>query len=406
MDDPFDVCVVGGAGHVGLPLAIVLATRGLRTLIYDLDKPAMGCLALGAMPFVEEGAEPLLKDVLTKGMLGLTADPADLRHIPYIVITIGTPVDEFHNPKVRVLTDCIDSLLPNLSDTQTLILRSTVCPGTTDYVHRYLESHGKKIKVAFCPERVVQGLAVREIQVLPQIVSGTTPEAEDAAEDLFARIAPKILRLRPKEAELAKLFSNAYRYIQFAAANQFYMIAESAGLDYARLFAALKDDYPRMRDLPGPGFAAGPCLYKDTLQLVSHCDNEFRLGHAAIQVNEGLPAFVVSDLSARYRLEDTTVGLLGMAFKADSDDVRGSLSYKLRKLLRVRAKRVLTTDPFVKGDADVRPLGQVIDESDMLILCVPHSVYAGLDLKGKPIVDIWQFFPRPATEGSGRDDGR
>ena len=402
----YAACVVGGAGHVGAPLAIVLATRGLRTLIYDLDRASMDRLAEGVMPFLEEGAEPLLKAMLAEGRLGFTTDPADIRDVPYVVITIGTPVDEFHNPVMRVLTDCLDTLLPHLSDRQTLVLRSTISPGVTDYVDRYLGEHGKKPKVAFCPERIVQGRAVEEIQILPQIVSGTTPAAEDAAAELFGKIAPKILRLTPKEAELVKLFSNTYRYIQFAAANQLYMIAEAEGANYPRLYAALKDDYPRMRDLPGPGFAAGPCLYKDTLQLVSFCDNGFSLGRSAIEVNEGLPAFVVAGLSARYPLETMTVGLIGMAFKADSDDIRSSLSYKLRKLLQVRARRVLTTDPFVKTDPELRPLDEVIAESDVLILCAPHSVYKGLETKGKPVVDIWNFWPDAGGGLRGQADGR
>jgi UDP-N-acetyl-D-mannosaminuronic acid dehydrogenase len=400
---PYAACVVGGAGHVGAPLAIVMAMRGLRTLIYDLDRASMDRLADGVMPFVEEGAEPLLKEALAEGRLGFTTDPADIRDVPYVVITIGTPVDHFHNPVVRVLTDCLDTLLPHLSDRQTLILRSTISPGVTEYVHRYLSEHGRKPKVAFCPERVVQGRAVQEIQILPQIVSGTTPEAEDAVAELFGQIAPRVLRLTTKEAELAKLFSNTYRYIQFAAANQLYMIAEAEGANYPRLYAALKDDYPRMRDLPGPGFAAGPCLYKDTLQLVSFCDNGFSLGRSAIEVNEGLPAFVVAGLSARYPLETMTVGLIGMAFKADSDDIRSSLSYKVRKLLQVRARRVLITDPFVKTDPEVLPLDDVIRQSDVLVLGAPHSCYKGLDTRGKPVVDIWNFL---APGGGGRPDGR
>jgi UDP-N-acetyl-D-mannosaminuronic acid dehydrogenase len=288
-----------------------------------------------------------------------------------------------------VIRECIDDLLPHLSDGQTLILRSTVFPGVTDYVHQYLERNGKNVLVAFCPERVVQGQAIRELQDLPQIISGTTPEAEESAGRLFSAIAPKIVRMVPKEAEFAKLFCNAYRYIQFAATNQFYMLVEAAGLDYHRLLSALKEDYPRMRDLPGPGFAAGPCLYKDTLQLAAFTNNQFTLGYAALQINEELPAFLVRQLAARHSLSESTVGLLGMAFKADSDDIRASLSYKLKKLLQHQARRVLTTDPLVQEDTDLLPLDQVVNESDVLVLCVPHAVYRNLDVRGKPVLDVW-----------------
>ena len=391
----YDACVIGGGGHVGAPLAVVMATHGLRTLAYDIEPRALETLARGEFPFMEHGAEELLRKALAARTIGFSSDVREVVNIPILVVTIGTPIDEFHNPMLRVVTQCIDQLMPHLTDDQTIILRSTVFPGVTDHVHEYLRSHGKKTKVAFCPERVVQGYATRELQGLPQIVSGTSPEAEDIAAGVFQRFAPKIVRMVPKEAEFAKLFSNAYRYIQFAAANQFYMMVEAEGLDYTRLLEGVKADYPRLRDLPGPGLAAGPCLYKDTLQLAAFANNQFALGYAAIQANEGLPSFVVDQLRARFSLSDLTVGLLGMAFKADSDDVRSSLSYKFKKLLRPRAREVLTTDPFVRGDPDLLPLDEVIERSGLLVLCVPHTLYRGLDLHGRPVVDLWGLYGGP-----------
>ena len=387
----YDACIVGGAGHVGAPLALVLAKHGIRTLIYDINRAALETLASGRMPFLEHGGQALLEEVLPTGRLGLSSDITEVAGIPNVILTIGTPIDEFHNPMLRVVLDCVDSLLPHLSDGQTLILRSTVFPGVTERVDRHLHKQAKKILVAFCPERVVQGHSIVELQTLPQIVSGTTREAEEVAVRLFSRIAPSIVRMVPKEAEFAKLISNAYRYIQFAATNQFYMMVASAGLDYHRLLEGLKQDYPRARDLPGPGLAAGPCLYKDTLQLAASSNNQFGLGYSAIQINEGLPAFLLNRLAAEYQLGEMTVGLLGMAFKSDSDDIRSSLSYKLKKLLRFHARQVLTTDPFVNQDPELIPLEEVISQSDLLIVCVPHSAYRGLDLRGKPVLDIWNL---------------
>jgi len=388
----YEVVVVGGAGHVGAPLSIVLAKKGLRTLIYDISQNALDALARGKLPFLEEGGEPLLREVLATRQLGFSHNVADIRGVPYVVLTIGTPVDEFHNPVLSVLTECLDALLPHLSDDQTIVLRSTVFPGATDFLHTYLESRGRKPLIAFCPERVVQGKAIREIQSLVQMISGTTPAAEESAARLFSRVAHKVVRLKPMEAEFAKLFCNAYRYMQFAIANQFYMLANAAGLSYARIRKGLMEDYPRMRDLPGAGFAAGPCLYKDTLQLVAFSENQMGLGLSAIQINEGMPAYIVSRLKEKYPLREMTFGLLGMAFKAESDDARSSLSYKLKKLLGLHAKKVLTTDPFVTTDPALLPLEEVIRQSDILILCTPHAIYADTDLKGKPVYDIWSFF--------------
>ena len=391
MNSTFDVCIVGGAGHVGAPLAIVLAHKGLSTLIYDVNVAAMATLAAGRLPFLEEGAGPLLADVLANKMLAFTSEPAKVAGCRFVIVTIGTPIDEFQNPMLRLVEECMETLLPHLSDEQTIILRSTIFPGVTEWVHRFLRSRGKRTGVAFCPERVVQGYSVRELQNLPQIVSGTTPEAENAAAQLFEAIAPKTVRMLPREAEFAKLISNAYRYITFATSNQFYMMVTSAGLDYHRLLAGLKEDYPRMADLPRPGFAAGPCLLKDTLQLAAAYTDTFGLGYAAMQVNEGLPAFVVQQIASKYALADMTVGLLGMAFKAESDDIRSSLSYKLKRLLKYESKAILTTDPFVTNDTDLRPLDEVIARSDILVVGVPHAMYKSLDTQGKPIVDVWDF---------------
>ena len=195
--------------------------------------------------------------------------------------------------------------------------------------------------------------------------------------------------MSPIEAEFAKLFGNAYRYIEFAATNQFYLIAQAAGVDYQRILAAMKHNYPRAKNIPKPGYAAGPCLMKDTMQLSAFARNEFSLGNAAMLINEGLPLHVIGDLRRRYDLGKMTVGLLGMAFKSEIDDARASLSYKFKKVLNGLAREVLTTDPFVTIDPDLLPLDEVIARSDILILCTPHLGYKSADLKGKPVVDVW-----------------
>jgi UDP-N-acetyl-D-mannosaminuronic acid dehydrogenase len=387
-----DVCVVGGAGHVGLPLSIVFATRNQRVLIYDLNPQAIETIRNGRMPFMERQAEPLLQEVLAKDLLTFTTRAEDVSRARCVVLTIGTPVDEFLSPSLRVITGCFDDLLPFLSVEQLIVIRSTVYPGVTESMSQYVRSKGKELKLAFCPERIVEGNAIEELQSLPQIVSGTSREAEDNAARLFGLIAPEIVRLSPIEAELVKVFSNAYRYIQFAVTNQFYMIASSANVDYYRVLEGMKRDYPRSKDFPRAGFAAGPCLFKDTMQLASFYRNQFGLGFQAMLVNEGLPQFIVDRLDAANPLKDKTVGLLGMAFKAESDDARFSLSYKLKKILMFRAKAVLTTDPYVRNDSELLELDEVMRRSDALILCVPHNAYRDLRLDQKIVVDVWNFW--------------
>lgn len=384
-----DLTVVGGAGHVGIPLVLSFAAKGLTVNVNDLNLDSLAALKAGRLPFIEYGAEDLLSKALRDNKLIFTSTPGEISNSGPVVVTIGTPVDEFLNPERHVVLKCIDDLLPHLSDGQLLVLRSTLYPGTTDWVSAHLKRKKRNLKVAFCPERIVQGYGIEELSQMPQIVSGTTPQAAAEASALFAIISPEIVALDPIEAEFAKLFGNAYRYIEFAVTNQFYLIAQSAGLDYQRILKAMKYNYPRAKNIPKPGYAAGPCLMKDTMQLTAFARNEFTLGNAAMLVNEGLPLHVISDLRRRYDLGKMTVGLLGMAFKSEIDDVRASLSYKFKKVLNGFAHEVLTTDPFVTADPDLLPLDEVIARSDILILCTPHTSYKSADLKGKPVVDVW-----------------
>ena len=386
-----DLTVVGGAGHVGIPLVLAFAESGLTVNVNDLNEAGLATLRSGRLPFVEHDAAPALAKALANNRLVFTSSAEGITRIGPIIVAIGTPADELLNSVQAAVQQCIDGLLPYISDDQLLVLRSTLYPGTTDWLDGYLKRLGRKNRVAYCPERVVQGFAVKELREMPQIVSATSPEAEREAAELFGRIAPELVVVNPLEAELAKLFNNAYRYIEFAATNQLYTIAKAAGADYQAIVKAMKHNYPRARNLPGPGFVGGPCLLKDMTQLAAFAPNQFALGDAAMQVNEGLVLQLVEDLRSRYDLGAMTVGLLGMAFKAEIDDTRASLSYKLKRALQTCAGAVLTTDPFVTADASLLPLDQVVARCDILILCTPHSVYRNASLGGKPVVDVWGF---------------
>jgi UDP-N-acetyl-D-mannosaminuronic acid dehydrogenase len=275
---------------------------------------------------------------------------------------------------------------------QLLILRSTVYPGVTRLVENLMTRLETGVEVSFCPERIAEGTAFTELYSLPQIVSGRSEGSVDRASDLFKRLTQKIIVTTPEEAELAKLFTNTWRYIKFAAANQFYMMANDFGVDFARVRSAITTDYPRAADLPGAGFAAGPCLFKDTMQLASFHKNNFSLGHSAMMVNEGLPLYLVDKIEKSYDLSSLTVGILGMAFKANSDDIRSSLSYKLKRILAFKAKEVICTDPHVEVDPNLISIDDFLDKVDLVIVGVPHEAYREVNFKDVPVVDVWNFF--------------
>jgi UDP-N-acetyl-D-mannosaminuronic acid dehydrogenase len=285
-----------------------------------------------------------------------------------------------------------------MPDDSLLILRSTVYPGVTRIVYDRIQRTGRKIHLAFCPERIAEGKAMEELVKLPQIVAAFEPEAQERAAEFFRKIAPTIIELSPLEAELAKLFTNSWRYLNFAISNQFYILAENYGLDFYRIYDAVTRDYPRMRSFARAGFAAGPCLLKDTLQLSAFSGNHFFMGHAAMLVNEGLPNFIVDSLRDD-NLPEKRVAILGMAFKGESDDIRDSLSYKLRKLLEVQAREVLCVDPYVKNDHTLVALDEALKHADIIILGAPHACYRNLKLpKDKHIVDVWNFWPELRQE--------
>jgi UDP-N-acetyl-D-mannosaminuronic acid dehydrogenase len=385
-----DVVVVGGCGHVGLPLAMAFADRGARVGIYDVSEQAVATVNAGKLPFDEPGAAGVLEKVVAEGSLRASIDPAIVGTAEHVVVVIGTPVDEFLNPDQAAIPEALGGCAPYLRDGQLLILRSTVFPGVTALVEKMIAGLGKEIEVTFCPERIAEGKAMTELFSLPQIVSARSPQALERASKLFGRLTDTIVPLSPEEAELAKLFTNVWRYIKFAAANQFYMMANDRGLDFDRIRQGLAHDYPRAQDMPGPGFAAGPCLFKDTMQLAAFNNNNFALGHTAMTINEGLPLYVVSKLEQRYDLANMTVGILGMAFKGGSDDIRSSLSYKLKRILAFKSDRVLCTDPYVTVDPKLVPLEQVLAEADLLVIGAPHPEYRDLRTS-KPVADVWNI---------------
>jgi UDP-N-acetyl-D-mannosaminuronic acid dehydrogenase len=387
------VAVVGGCGHVGLPLGLVLARAGHDVTAYDIAAPTVERVNAGDMPFREPGAEPLLREVLASGRFRATTEAASIAGADCLVVVIGTPVDEHLNPDPNAVVRALDHCIPHLADTRLIVLRSTLYPGVTARVESSLRDRGVTAAVTFCPERIAEGHALEELSSLPQIVGARTDEAYAAAEELFATIGAESLRVTPEEAELAKLFTNTWRYIKFAAANQFYVMANNAGLDFERVRHAITYDYPRAADLPGAGFAAGPCLLKDTMQLAAFTNNSFVLGHSAMLVNEGLPLYLVDRADEVYGLDGKVVGILGMAFKAGSDDTRSSLAYKLRRILAFRCREVLCTDPYVRDDDRLLPLDDVLERADLLVIAAPHAEYRDLRTT-VPVIDVWNALGR------------
>jgi len=381
------IVIVGGGGHVGLPLGLAISKSDYEVIAFDTNESTVNLINSGVVPFVEDGATNLLQLSSSEGKFKATTDPKCLIGSEIIIFVIGTPVDEHLSPNPNSVVDAVAALKDYYDKSQLLILRSTVFPGVTQRVEGLLDNYIPGIEVAYCPERIAEGKAIEELETLPQIIGARKESTFARAEELFINLSGKVIRATPEEAELAKLFTNVWRYIKFAAANQFFMMANDFNVDYSKVRDVISFEYPRAIDLPMSGFAAGPCLFKDTMQLSALVQQNFPLGHAAMMINEGTPGYLVSRLERKYDLSKMTVGILGMSFKAEVDDTRSSLAFKLRKLLLFKCKEVLISDPFVNDERLITEENLLV-RSDVVIIGAPHSKYKNLETS-KPVIDIW-----------------
>ena len=382
-----NICIIGGAGHVGAPLGLVFGSKGYRVTLIDKDKKNIKSINQGVMHFLEERSSKLLKKTILKKKIFATDKLSEVKKSKYIIICIGTPVNNQLNPILKNFINFFYELKKYLNKNHIIIIRSSVYPGICNKVFNIIKSRCKNL--SYCPERIVQGKAIIELPRLSQIISGKNTKAKLESGKLFKKISKKIIYTEIIEAELIKLFSNAYRYINFSISNQFYMMCKNQGLDFFKIRNFMMDNYKRNTSVPKAGFTAGPCLLKDTMQLSSFYKHNFPLCHTAMSINEGLPKFIVNKLSEKYDLRKKTIGILGLSFKKENDDIRDSLSIKLLKYLKSKKIKTLQSDEYYKDKKNINK-NDLVKRSDILIIATPHKAYKKLKInKKKEIVDIW-----------------
>lgn len=380
----YDIAIIGGAGHIGLPLGLLLKNKKLKVVLIDIDEKNIKKIKQKKMPFYEKGAQKLLN----KG-IDITTDYNAVRFSKSIILCIGTPVDEYLNPKLDIFFKVIKKLKKYIKRNQTIIIRSSVYPQTCKKVVDILHNN-----ISYCPERIVQGKAIEEMHKLPQLISGFSKKAISDSRNVFKLISKEVVLCDVMEAELIKLFSNSWRYVSFAISNQFYMICSQFGIDYNALRKKMILGYERNKNIPSAGFTAGPCLLKDTMQLTAFTNNQFSLGHSAMLINEGIPNFIVNLIKKEKNVNNKKIGLLGLTFKPDIDDIRDSLSFKLIKLLNFNGFKYYLSDEFYLH-ADNISKENLLKKSDIIVLAVPHTAYKNLKIpKSKTIIDIWGFFEK------------
>jgi UDP-N-acetyl-D-mannosaminuronic acid dehydrogenase len=368
-----------GLGRVGLPLALSFADLGLRVLGVDHDPGVLESLRAGRMPFGEAGTQPLLDRVRPTGRLELTDRAADAARADDIVITIGTPSFSHVESDLRQVRSAVDDLLPLLRSGHSLILRSTIAPGTTEFVAGYIEKRrdvrvGEDVFVAHAPERIAAGRFLEEIATLPCIIGGVCENSTERAASLFAVFGAPIVRTTPVQAELAKIWTNILRYATFALPNLLMMDCEMYGANVFEVIELINRDYPR-GGIAMPGLTAGTCLRKDFAfsEERSHAPGMLL---AVSRVNEGVPLFLVEGVKRRIgSLSSRKVAVLGLTFKRDTDDERDSLSPKLIRLLERELADVAVCDPHAA--TPTQPLEDAVREADVVIVATNHTAFSG-----------------------------
>ena len=378
------ICIIGGAGHVGAPLGLALASKGYEIILIDKNTKNIKKINHGEMPFIEERCTKLLKKMIYKKKIFATNKLDEVEKCKYIIVCIGTPINNKFKPN---FINFFYKLRKHLTKNHVIIIRSSIYPGICNKVFSIIKNYCKNL--SYCPERIAQGKSIVELPQLSQIISGQNSKAKLESGKIFKKVCKKIIYTKIIEAELIKLFSNAYRYINFSISNQFYIMCKNQGLDFFRIRNLMRDNYKRNVNIPMAGFTSGPCLLKDTMQLSQFYNHKFPLCHEAMSINEGLPKFIIEELSKDHNLRKKTVGVLGLSFKAENDDIRDSLSMKLLKNLKSKKVRTLQSDEYYKNKDNIDK-NILVKKSDIIIIATPHKVYKNLKIKkNKVLVDIW-----------------
>ncbi|MBK69578.1 MAG: nucleotide sugar dehydrogenase [Legionellales bacterium] len=383
------ICIIGGAGHIGLPLALKFSEKNFVVDVIDKNKRIIEKLNNSIFPFKENGGEKLLKKCQKKKKIFFHDDYKKVRSADFIIITVGTPLIN-NRPSLKQINDVIAKLLLYLNDKQSIILRSTIFPGATKKIYNKINKFYKKIGLSYCPERVAQGKSLDEIKKLKQIVSSNSKSEEKKILRLFKKICNDVSACSFEEAEFIKLFSNAWRYIKFAASNEFYMLSRNKGIEYKKIHKLMTDRYPRNMDMPTQGFAAGPCLPKDAVQLFLSDRLNSNLIKNSHLINERLPNFFVNDLKNKIKLKGKKIGILGTTFKSEIDDERDSLSIKLKKILTRNGAKVYCNDPYVINK-DYQSIKYIKKKCDIIFIATPHLKYKKLKFDKKIVIDCWDF---------------
>src|SRR3954453_7908437 len=367
-----------GLGRVGPPLALPFGDRGLHVVGIDKDPSVLRAISECRMPFHETGTQELLERVVGSGRLELSERLQAAAAADHIVLTLGTPAFSHIEIDISQIRSALDELLPLFRSGHSIILRSTVAPGTTEWVAGYLAQRrgftvGEDLFVSHVPGRIAENHFLEEIASLPCIGDGVGEASGERAAELFSAFGTEIMQTTPVQAELAKIWTNILRYTQFALPNLLMMNCEQWGANVFEVIELINHDYPR-GGMKRPGLTAGTCLRKDFAFSEERSSAPGML-LAVSRVHETVPLFLVEGLKKRLggSLRDRKVAVLGLTFRRVSDDAPASLSYKLIRLLERELAHVSRHDPYLAAESE--PLDTALAGADAVVIATNHSAY-------------------------------
>lgn len=383
-----NIAVVGGAGHVGLPFCAVLASVGHQVVAIDSDVYRIQLARSGKSSFSEPGLDEILSAVIQLGYLTFESSLSAVRNSEVVVVVVGTDLTEQGLPQNDSVLRVVEELCDHLREGSTVVLRSTIMPGTTARVAAMLRH--LQVEVAFCPERIAEGMAVEELRMIPQLIGSESSNAPTRLRELFDSLGIEVLDLSWSEAELSKLILNTWRYSQFAIANEFAIACEQYGVDFSSVRVSLLYKYPRGQGLMAPGFAGGPCLRKDTLQLINGTTSSAELFREVIASHDRMIPRVVNEVLQVLGSGKKTVVQLGISFKPGSDDLRGSVGLDLARALSTHVPKLIVVDPHVSNSElslTMMGLDDALKVADLIVVGTRHPEFRGL-IVDVPVIDI------------------
>ena len=385
MKNKFKVSVVGGAGHIGLPLSLFISSFGHDVTIIDTNQKVLEGLKGGNLPFYEDGLDKYLKKA-KKNNIKLSNNNQDLSKSDFVIITLGSSSEA---KDIDLFKKVMDDVIKNIKQESNIILRSTIDIGSIEEIRSNPVFIEKNINLAYCPERIAEGMSLIELPQIPQIIGISDENDFLIFQNFFNTLNIESIKTTYQNAVFIKLFTNTYRYSEFSIVNEFFNIAQKNSIDFDEIIKIAKKDYPRLKNMPSKGFVGGPCLIKDSKTFYENYAIDNILLSAIQNINTDFFKSILDTCNKLF--EEKIVIQLGITFKPNSDDLRSSLSYEFNNYLRENGFKVYVVDKYVNQedtDIEIFKYEDVKDKTKNLLISTYHDYFKNLDLNNKKVVVV------------------